>query len=704
MTWQQIPFLRLLIPFLSGIISYHWLGTAVPWEILIAIYALLLGGIFLLHLKPKPNVSVIRGWGMLLSILLIQAGYFVSYAYDARNSPIHFDQFLNGKATNSLYIATIDSPIKLNAKSIKATLNLSIQGSNIKTLTPCTGKVIAYFQLDTNSTKLQYGDVITFHATPQTLSPPLNPKAFDSRAYYATQNIYHQTYLPSDQWKRIGSGQGHWLYHFIYRLRSQLLQTLKIHLPSPNEYAVASALLLGAKEELNQALRNAYADTGAMHVLAVSGLHIGILVGLLSFLFSFIRRSDVRWLRIKTLLLLTLLWSFALLTGASASVLRACTMFSFVLIGQSLNRKINTYNALAASAFVLLTINPLMLFQVGFQLSYLALIGILYLYPKIYKRCYIENKLGDWLWNGVALSLAAQIATLPISLYYFHQFPTFFWLSGIVVAATAGIILSVGIALLCFSWVPLLSSLLGYLLYGFLFLMNSLIFLIQQLPGAVWEGFWLESWEMWTWYIVLISTVYLLIHRQLKVAIIPLTLTILLFGYHAMIDYQQIQQRQLCIYHSRKSTLISYLNGTKAITWMDSTLIGNPQVQYAQQNHLWSAGISNHQFHVLEDSVQRNTLYYKQYKGQFRQHRLSLYTPKHLHHHSHTPLEVDYLLIHGNPKLKSIQQIEDLFFYKTLIFDASNSRWRIQQWSKECQKLGIHFIDVSTQGACIINL
>lgn len=703
MTWQQIPFIRLLLPFLVGIGLYSCCGTLdLSWTVLMGFYAALFSVSILIHLKSNPGVSTIRTWGMLLSVLLMHLGYLISYTNDVRNSPAHLQQISNKE--DLTYIASIDSPIKVNAKSIKATIKLKTQGNNSQSFQVCEGKAIVYFQLDTNSVKLEYGDLIAFQTTLKEFTPPLNPKAFDSRSYYANQNIYHQSYIPSTQWKILGHEQGNPLYQFIYKTRSSLLQVLAEHLSTPNEYAVAAALLLGAKDELNKDLRNAYADTGAMHVLAVSGLHIGILVGLLAFLLGFVRRSDKNWLRIKTLLLLSLLWGFALLTGASASVLRACTMFSFVIIGQLLNRKINIYNSLAASAFLLLCIDPLLLFQVGFQLSYFALVGIIYLHPRIYKRWYIENKLGDWIWNGVALSIAAQIATLPISLYYFHQFPVFFWLSGIVVAATASIILSLGIALLCFHAVPLLGTALGFALYGFLFLMNSLIFLIQQLPGAVWEGFWLESWQMWTWYLVLISGIYLIVTRQLKWAFVPLPLAVLLFAYQAAIDYQQVQQNQLCIYNSRKSTLISYINGHNCTTWMDSTLIGNPQIQYAQQNHLWSLGISQNEFHTLEDKVQKNSFYYQNKKGQFKDQKLSLYGQENLLVQSHTPLTVDYVLIHGNPKLKSIQQIEDVYLYKTLVFDASNSTWKIKKWIKECQELKIDFIDISTEGAWVLDL
>jgi competence protein ComEC len=264
MTWQQIPFIRLLIPFLLGIGIYSCCGALdLSWSLLMGFYGVLFSISILLHLKNAPGVSTIRTWGTLLSILLIHLGYLISYTHDARNSPIHLQKIPHQEEVT--YIASIESPIKINEKSIKATVKVSTQGNDVKSLKPCEGKAIIYFQLDTNSAKLQYGDLIIFQATLKEFAPPLNPKAFDSRSYYASQNIYHQTYLPGDQWQILGHQQGSPLYQFIYKTRSSLLQILAEHLTSPNEYAVAAALLLGAKDELNKDLRNAYADTGAMH-------------------------------------------------------------------------------------------------------------------------------------------------------------------------------------------------------------------------------------------------------------------------------------------------------------------------------------------------------------------------------------------------------------------------------------------------------
>ena len=697
MTWQQIPFGRLLLPLLLGICLYNWLGATFSWGLHLSFHLVFFVGLIALYFKREPGFSFVRFWGAWLMLCLVQVGYLLSYGNDMRNNATHIQHQLGG--SSATYLATITNPPKLTAKTIKVILQLQLKKDTNQSHQEISGQLLAYLHLDSLSATLRYGDQILFQADIKELAKPLNPNAFDSRNYYAPKNIYHQVYIPANHWTNLNANQGNVLFNFIYASRTRLLAILKQHLTTPNEYAVASALILGAKDQLNSEIRNAYADTGAMHVLAVSGLHVGILVVMLNFLLGFFQRPSKWWKRGKVLLLLLVLWSFALLTGASASVLRASTMFSFVLVGQSFNRKINIYNSLAASAFFLLCINPLMLYDIGFQLSYLALSGIVYLHPRIYKRWYIENWLGDWIWNGVALSFAAQIATLPIALYYFHQFPIFFWVSGVIVTAAAGIILGLGLCLLLFNGGPLLGSLLGYGLFGSIWLMNSLIFVIQQLPGAVWEGFWLEYWEMWAWYFVIGTVILLLVKRQLKWAIPPLAACCLLLAHRAYQHFQQEQQSLLCVYNSRNSSLISYTNGKNNITIADSSLIGSPQMQYAQQNHLWAMGISKQEVYTLEDSIQNRILYYKHKKGHFGKKRLLLYSKQEAQQQSHTPLAVDYVLVHGNPKLKSVRQIEELCLFQKLIFDASNSPWKIKKWVTECQELGIDYVDVASEGA-----
>ena len=242
-----------------------------------------------------------------------------------------------------------------------------------------------------------------------------------------------------------------------------------------------------SKDELDFEVKQAYAAAGAMHVLAVSGLHVGIIFLILNTLLAILDTSKKGRI-VKAIILLISLWSYAMITGLSPSVLRAATMFSFVIMGTVLNRSSSIYNTLAASAFFILIINPNLLFEVGFQLSYVAVLGIVYLQPLIYKRIYTRWWLLDKVWAITAVSIAAQIATLPLTLFYFNQFPVYFMLSNLLVIPSAAVILILGILLFIASPIPFISESIGWVLNKFIEGLNFGIKEIEVLPNSLIEG------------------------------------------------------------------------------------------------------------------------------------------------------------------------------------------------------------------------
>ncbi len=704
MTWQKIPFVRLLLPFLLGVLVYPYVNSDFVNTILRSSLAVSGVGVFLLYQVRSPSMRLVRIWGISLTLVLCQLGYVVSSQQDQHYQPEHLLQAPLSDSSLT-YKATIVSTIKLNEKSLRTTLQLEALQDSTGNWQATKGKIIAYFALDTNSVHLRYGNQLLLQSTIRQIPPPPNPMGFDAANYYAQQHIYHQTYIPTAHWQITKKENGSWLTYQLQAIQSYLRQTLKQYIKGENEQAVAIALLLGAKDELSQDIKNAYADTGAMHILAVSGMHVGIVVGMLLWLLTRLGITNSKRKKLRLFLALATLWAFVLLTGAAASVLRAATMFSFILIGQALGRQINIYNSLAASAFLLLCYNSSLIYQVGFQLSYLALIGIVYYHPKIYRLFYFEHTILDKLWSGLAVSLAAQLATLPVGLYYFHQFPVFFWLSGIVVTVAAGVLLLLGIALLALSWIPILSTLLGTLLYYALWAMNSLIFLIQKLPAAVWEGFWLQSWEVYVGYGVLMLFTYTILSRQLKHSLLPLMIVVCWGAYKLQQQYNNSQQYQLVVYQARKQSLLTVIQGNKAINIASEALLQTPALQYLQQNHLWSLGVQSVTNHTLEnDTLTNDYCYYKHQVLATGQKKVLIVNADYQDQISYVPIEVDYVMLSGNPKLKNLQQLDDLCTYQHLLFDASNSYWNIQKWKKQCETLKISYTDISTTGAVIENI
>lgn len=694
MSWQQAPFIRLLLPLVVGVLLSLYLPNAFIW-LALSIFVLTVPLVVIWGWSKQQKIQQLRFGALVLNLTFLSFGYGLSYLHNQLNQPKHFKQQL--QEDNNFFIATVSEAPKLSAKSVGTVLSVEYIHDSLGTVVEGIGNLLCYIKLDTNSAGLVLGDQLLCHGRIELMKAPQNPHAFDARQYYTYQNIHYRTYLAAGHWEKIGH-QESWMTS-INTIRSYLLNTLKTHIPTANEYAVAAALILGAKQDLDKEVKNAYAETGATHVLAVSGLHVGIISGLFAFLLGLIPIKKQWWQYLRIMIQLILIWLFALFTGASPSVLRASTMFSFLAVGQALKRNTSIYNTLAASAFFLICLNPYIIMNVGFQLSYIAVLGIVYLQPKIYRKWYIPNKLGDKAWSLLSVSLAAQIATLPIGLYYFHQFPIYFWLSGFVVIPAATGILSLGIALMAFSWVPVLGLGIAYALNGLLWIMNAAVFGIQMLPAAVWTGFWLESWEMWLWYLVLGTVFWALTVKKLKILYLPFCLIIVLLGNRMWTLWELEQQQTLWVYHSPKGTLIDIFSQRSAISIKDSTLL-QTQLQYTHQSNLWANRVAIHSFYsTYQDRDSTSFLWLDNGVFQAGNKRFLLYNSDLLNKETHQALAVDYLLLHQNPKLKNIEDLYNVCEFDTLIFDATNSYWAINKWKTQCEELNISYIDIRETGA-----
>jgi competence protein ComEC len=338
----------------------------------------------------------------------------------------------------------------------------------------------------TTREKLVEGDVLFVRLDLKRIENRNNPGEFDAKAYWKGKNVRYAGFLLEGDFKLVEPGSQNGLSSFFSRVRAHSEGILKEIIPE-HAYGLAVAILLGNKGYLSTEVLMGFQGSGAMHVLAVSGLHVGIVMLLLS---QFFQRFS-RFLSRERALVLTILITFfyAGLTGFSPSVLRAAIMFSVVMLGQLMSRKTNSLNTLGLSALLLMLWNPLVVYDMGFQLSYLAMIGILTLYKPISRLFYIKNKLVLKLWQGTAVGIAAQITTLPLTLYYFNQFANYFWLSNIAVMAFSGLILGIGLSVLILGRIAALAKIGGFALGIFISVFITLIDNVARLPFAVAYGF-----------------------------------------------------------------------------------------------------------------------------------------------------------------------------------------------------------------------
>jgi competence protein ComEC len=354
----------------------------------------------------------------------------------------------------------------------------------------CNGNAVLYF--DKSLKPFRYGDVLLVRGAPSLVKPPSNPGEFDLQRNLFFKNIYHQHYIRDGQVRLIENIPGNILIKAAIDVRLWSDRQLKAYVHGDREQATASALVLGVTDGLDSDLLQAYASTGAMHVLAVSGLHVSIIYWIILLLGKPLEKVK-SGKAILAVVSVVLLWIYAFVTGWSPSVLRAVMMFTFVALARPWKQSTNIYNTMAASAFCLLVYDPFFLMSVGFQLSYIAVFGIVFIHPHLYVLWEPQSRTLDETWKVTSVSIAAQIATVPISLYYFHQFPNYFLMANLLVIPASFVVLVAGLAILPLSVIPFVASLVGFLLRWVIYIMNGIIFVIGSLPFAVVRNIYIDG-------------------------------------------------------------------------------------------------------------------------------------------------------------------------------------------------------------------
>ena len=498
--WKKAPFVRLLLPFMLGILLQWYFQIPISVGILgllcfSAAYCLF--NLFPLAVKFKLQVLQ----AIILNAVLVAFGLLITWQNNVQNSN---NWFGNRYQAADYLIVRIDEPLTQKEKSYKAGGFVEAVVHNDSVIN-VKGKVLLYFAKDSLTPPLQYGDKILINKSLQQIKNTGNPGAFNYQRYAAFQSTFHNVFLKQKDWVKLDAKNINPFRQFIFTSRENILSVLKKNIIAGKaELGIAEALLIGYTNDLDKDLVQAYSNTGVVHIIAISGMHLALIYGLLVWLFAripMIKKSRI----MQVILILGCLWLFSLLTGGSASVLRSAVMFTFITIGKNLSKKSSIYNSLAASAFVLLCYNPYFLWDVGFQLSYLAVVSIIVFQKSVYNWIFIKYKWINEIWKLIAISLAAQILTFPICIYYFHQFPNLFLLTNVVAVPLSGVILFAEIGLVVFSWIPVLALYIGQLVGFMVWIMNSVILWVGSLSYAVWENIPSTSATTWLMYAVVIS-------------------------------------------------------------------------------------------------------------------------------------------------------------------------------------------------------
>ena len=695
--WAPFPFVRITLSFIAGILLYLYTGREFRYSLeLLAFFLALYLAAFLLSRRLKTTeANTLAGIAGLLCFMA--SGLWVTHLHTAVHRPLHLSQL---QITPDYYMGVVDDYVAQKPgyqSTVLAVEQVQVSGQ----WQPAEGKVQLSIPHDSDREyEVSYGDRLLVKGAPIPVSPSANPNQFDYRQYLANKQVYHRHYLQPHEYQFAGSDPPNPILYLSIHLRRKLDALLKESIAERREYGISSALLLGVKDELDNEILKVYNNTGTTHVLAVSGLHVGLIYGVLMLFLVYVNRTRRQKL-IVAAFLLTFLWGYAFITGLSPSVLRAVVMFSLVTVARTISRQSNIYNTLAIAAFFLLLYNPYYLLDVGFQLSFLAVLGIVYLQPLLYKIIVFDNWLLDKVWALLTISVAAQFITFPLGLLYFHQFPVYFWLANLVVVPVSTGVLYTGMAALAFSWIPFLSPLLYQLHFWTIWFMNEFTLRVHQLPEALITGIDISHTQAWLLYGLMLCLILFLALRRLPYLAAATGIVAILAVQEITEAMQQQRQLSFTVYSLRNATAFSFLQGQQATLVSNKTL--TPQdYTFNIQSHLWHKGVQQPEQYTFDNPPvtgiahaflpDSNSLYVWQWKR-------VLVLSKQLQVQPRQDFEVDYVLLTQNVRVKP----EELqaFTFRQLILDASNSHWYLQRLRQQLAAAGIAFHDVTEQGAFV---
>jgi competence protein ComEC len=548
--FESIPLLRFVIPFFSGIFinEYIQLGSLsvlLPFILIIPIVLYIL-------FTAKASATKNKLFGISIFISLLYAGF----AYSNINKNVFFNDIIpekgiySGVVINKSY--TSKNRLKLTLKADCVKTEDSIESINELLIVYCPDSSYNQF--------INPGKRITFHSSLNKISNRNNPGDFDYQKFIYRKGIRYQSFINDTI---IISNENHRnLLIYALNIREKLLCIYQKAGINGDEFNVLAALTLGESNYISNDIKSSYIASGTMHVLAVSGLHVAIIYLIIAFLLKPLNKNKNTRL-LKIIIIICFLWFYGLLSGMSPSVMRSCAMFSFIVIGENLSRQTDTYNTLAASALTLILINPLILFDVGFQLSYFAVVSIVFFQPRFADLLTSKNKVVRYIYDLFIVSVVAQIGTTPLSIYYFHQFPSYFLLSNFLTVPVSGIVLYIAFAFFALYPIPYLSDMLAFIMKLSVRFMNFSVKTIEELPGSVIEKIWISDVSFILIYVTIIAITCFLILKKTKFLFISLSSILILISIECFEKYKQSKQNVLIVYNNYKEPLISFISNNK---------------------------------------------------------------------------------------------------------------------------------------------
>jgi competence protein ComEC len=643
-----------------GICIQHFTGfmTGDPWYVLIILTILLF---------ISKRIAL---FPLFTGIFFFILGVYSNCQFDDRNLDNYYKNYLSEDSSAILRVGKV---LKSNVFSHRYEAEV-VQVDSIQT----KGKILLSIRQDSVNSVLEMDDQLWVPSKFMDVKAPLNPHQFDYKAYLARQGIHQQMYLEGNELIMLRSSST--FFGRIASIRNQIQESLSNEGFREDEYGVINALLLGQRQEVSRALLKDYSKARAIHILAISGLHVGIILLILTWVFKpleILRNGRL----LKLILIVIILWFFALLAGMSASVVRAVTMFTAVAIGQSLQRKNSVIHSLIFSMFVLLLCKPMFLFDVGFQLSYLAVFGIVTIQPKLVQLWKPKWKLLDKGWQLTTVSIAAQLSVLPLSLFYFHQFPGLFLVSNLVIVPFLGVILMGGILVIMLSLCSALPEMLVDFYGGIISGMNAFIQWVSEQESFLFSGISFSPWIMLASYLLIIFGFRFFDQRRKNRLVLFMTSVLVFQSVLFLEKFTTASKSEFVLFNQQRASVYGVRNGNQ----LESNAMENRNIE---------SYVIGENVNLLRSKKSTNFMSFQNQQILFVD-SLGVYQLENLQ----SPIVV----LQYSPKINLDRLIEELHPIQ-IVADASNYRSSIKRWERSCLEAKTPFWNTNQEGAYFLKL
>jgi competence protein ComEC len=666
MKWLDFTIIKLTCCLISGIL----IGIYYPIDCNAVLTSVGIGLVcwvvlfFFTDRKVKQPVLL----GITTYILMISVGVFVVTFHTHKNHKNHYSKVID---------FSIAQDIKMHVfKTLKSTkFHQKFLGKIIAVDSNVTTGVVL---INIDSTQMiDIDDVLYVSVKLNEIQKPLNPHQFDYNAYMKRQQVYHQVYLNNQNSLVLSKYQT--LYGRANDIRKQINTTLKSNSISKENLSVINALLLGQRQEVSKNTYKSFTSSGAVHILAISGLHIGLLLLILTVLFkpiTYFKHGKI----IVSITIVMLLWTYTFIVGMSASVVRAVTMFSLFTFAIYSNRITNTYNTLVISAFLLLLWNPYYIFDIGFQMSYSAVFAIIWIKPlfdNLWRpKFYISRK----LWDVFSVTLSAQFGILPLSLFYFHQFPGLFFITNIVIIPLLGFLLGLGIITLIFAYLGWIPELLFQFFDQCISLLLNFVQLISTQEDFIFYELPFNTWNLITSFLFIISVILFWKAQSFK-RLMYVLLSIVCVQLAFIRNEWHSQSEEFIVFNQYKTTFIGEKSGR--------------QFRYSAENLKYTNSIDTYVVNEFIQSVERDSLK-NVYK--FKKKNILIVDNKGIYDTSFKP---DIIVLTASPKV-NLERLISVVNPELIVIDNNNYKSYVSRWEETCLQNKIPFHHTKEQGAFVL--